>query len=500
MPAGVWTGPGKPWAVVPSRGSMFSFSIYTLGCKVNQLESESLADAFRREGFSLMPWGEPAEILFINTCTVTSRADQKARRMIRKALRDNPESCLVVTGCYAQLDAELLEALEPPAPGGEEGAGGKRLFVLRGKDKSALLDLPRYIREKAGTPARILETWFRFPRRIPEVPEGARAGSSGGEGFFRFVPENFSFHSRGFLKIQDGCNSRCTFCRVSLARGHSVSLGAEKVLEALRALEAGGYGEAVLTGVNITQYRDGIRDLGGLLGYLLEGTKRIAIRLSSLEPEGLTGANAAVFAHPRIRPHFHLSIQSGSPDILRDMGRFYGPEEIIRGITLLRSVKEDPFLACDIIAGFPGEGEEEFEKTRALCVRADFAWIHAFPYSRRPGTAAWSFGNPVSEGDTARRVEQLLGLARRGRREYARRWLGKEVDVIIAGKNEKKAGQIPGISDNYLRTLITIPPGLEKPFSPGAVLRCRLEGLWGGAPEQFDVTAEPVVLEKPLGC
>jgi threonylcarbamoyladenosine tRNA methylthiotransferase MtaB len=182
------------------------------------------------------------------------------------------------------------------------------------------------------------------------------------------------------------------------------------------------------------------------------------------------------------------------------MGRFYGPEEIIRGITLLRSVKEDPFLACDIIAGFPGEGEEEFEKTRALCVRADFAWIHAFPYSRRPGTAAWSFGNPVSEGDTARRVEQLLGLARRGRREYARRWLGKEVDVIIAGKNEKKAGQIPGISDNYLRTLITIPPGLEKPFSPGAVLRCRLEGLWGGAPEQFDVTAEPVVLEKPLGC
>jgi threonylcarbamoyladenosine tRNA methylthiotransferase MtaB len=479
---------------------MFSFSVFTLGCKVNQLESESLADGFRREGFPVIPWGEPADILLINTCTVTCRADQKARRMIRKTLRDNPESCLVVTGCYAQLDAELLEALEPPAAGsrGGERAGEKRLFVLRGKDKSALLDLPRYIRGKAGTPARILETWFRLPGCCPEDSCGAEAGTAAKEGFFRFAPETFSFHSRSFLKIQDGCNSRCTFCRVSLARGPSVSLEAEKVLEALRALEAGGHGEAVLTGVNISQYRDGSRDFGGLLAYLLEGTDRIALRLSSLEPEGLTRANAAVFAHPRIRPHFHLSIQSGSPEILRKMGRPYGPEAISRGIELLRAAKGDPFLACDIIAGFPGEGEGEFEKTRALCVRAGFAWIHAFPYSRRPGTAAWPLGNPVSAQDRERRVEVLLDLARRGRRRYARRWLGKDVDVIIEGKiegkQEKNIGQIPGISDNYLRTLITIPPGGENHFLPGTALRCRLQGLWEGkpgAPERFDVTAEP---------
>jgi threonylcarbamoyladenosine tRNA methylthiotransferase MtaB len=475
---------------------MFSFSVYTLGCKVNQLESESLACVFRREGFPVIPWGEPADILLINTCTVTSRADQKARRMIRKTLRDNPKSCLIVTGCYAQLDAELLESLGSPAAGlrGEKTAGGKRLFVLRGKDKSALLDLPRYIREKTGAPAGILETWFRFPLRDPEAPRRVQAGAAAKEDFFRFVPETFSFHSRGFLKIQDGCNSRCTFCRVSIARGPSVSLGAEKVLEALRALEAGAYGEAVLTGVNISQYRDGPRDLGGLLTYLLEGTDRIAIRLSSLEPEGLTGTNAAVFAHPRIRPHFHLSIQSGSPEILRKMGRSYGPEEIDRGIDLLRSVKNDPFLACDIIAGFPGEEEGEFEKTLTLCARAGFAWIHAFPYSRRPGTAAWPFGNPVNPRDMARRVDALLDLARRGRREYARRWLGKEVDVIIEGKQEKNTRRIPGISDNYLRTLIAIPPGAESCFSPGTALRCRLQRLWegeGGAPERFDVTAEP---------
>ena len=183
------------------------------------------------------------------------------------------------------------------------------------------------------------------------------------------------------------------------------------------------------------------------------------------------------------------------------MGRPYGPEAIDRGIELLRSVKNDPFLACDIIAGFPGEGEGEFEETRNLCARAGFAWIHAFPYSPRPGTAAWPFGSPVKPQDMARRVDVLLDLARRGRREYARRWLGKEVDVIIEGRQEKNARQIPGISDNYLRTLITIPPGEENFFPPGRALRCRLQGLGegkNGAPERFDVSAELAAAEKPL--
>ncbi|MDR1239022.1 MAG: tRNA (N(6)-L-threonylcarbamoyladenosine(37)-C(2))-methylthiotransferase MtaB [Treponema sp.] len=467
---------------------MFSVSLYTLGCKVNQLESESFAGAFRREGFPVIPWGEGADILLVNTCTVTSRADQKARRMIRRALRENPGSCLIVTGCYAELDAEILETLGTPA------AGEKRLFVLRGKEKNALLDLPRYIRGKTEAPARILETWFRGAGQCPAASRGAKAETAGGRGFFRAVPEDFSFHSRRFLKIQDGCNSCCTFCRVSLARGPSVSLGAEQVLEALRNLEAGGHGEAVLTGVNISQYRDGGRNLGGLLAYLLEGTDRIAIRLSSLEPEALTEQTVRVFAHPRIRPHFHLSIQSGSPGILRNMGRPYGPEEVLRGAALLRSVKGDPFLACDLIAGFPGEDEADFEKTRALCETIGFAGIHAFPYSPRPGTAAWSFGNPVGEADAARRVDELLDLARRGRRDYARRWIGKTVEVIVEAGREKKPGPAPGISDNYLRVLIQTPPegGLPPAGSP---VNCRLRDLppvgTGPGGRGFDLVAEP---------
>jgi threonylcarbamoyladenosine tRNA methylthiotransferase MtaB len=475
---------------------MRSFSIYTLGCKVNQLESESLAGAFRQGGFAVMPWGAGADILLINTCTVTARADQKARRMIRKALRDYPASCLIVTGCYAQLDAELLTGLESSA------AGGKRLFVFPGKDKSALLDLPGYMGMKTGAPARLLETWFQAlgkspadPGEDPKSPGNTLAGAAAG--FFRFVPEVFSFHSRAFLKIQDGCNSRCTFCRVSLARGPSTSMGADQALEILRDLESRGHGEAVLTGVNISQYLDGERDLGDLLVYLLEGTSRIALRISSLEPEALSPKNIRVFAHPRIRPHFHLSIQSGSPEILRNMGRPYGPEELLRGAALLRAIKDDPFLACDIITGFPGEGEGDFEKTRTLCEKIGFAWIHAFPYSPRPGTAAWSFGSPVDERTAARRVELLRSLARRGRRDYAKRWAGRDVEVIV---EEKKDGQIAGTSDNYLRVLIQNVPGGGIPPA-GTALVCRLGELSGGGgvsgDRGFDLAADPRFFRPP---
>jgi threonylcarbamoyladenosine tRNA methylthiotransferase MtaB len=483
---------------------MGSFSVYTLGCKLNQLESESFADAFRREGFPVIPWGEAADILVINTCTVTSRADQKARRVIRKALRDNPGSCLIVTGCYAQLEADYLETLESPrageavAPGRGVPAGGRRLFVVKGRDKSAILDLPRYLKNETGVLGALVETWFR-PEDGGGHGDGGRDGGGGREacsekGFFRYAPENFSFHSRGFLKIQDGCDNRCSFCRVSLARGPSVSLEGEKVLAALSALEAGGYGEAVLTGVNISQYWDGTRDLGGLLEYLLEGTGRIALRLSSLEPEGVTPKTAGAFAHPRIRPHFHLSIQSGSSGILRKMGRPYGPEEVERGIGLLRAVKEDPFLACDMITGFPGETEAEFEKTLALCRRAGFAWIHAFPYSRRPGTAAWNFGNPVPERDAVRRAAALTDMARRGRKEYAGRWLGRETGAIIVGNRKKNTRRVQGLSDNYLRLLVQVPPGGPVPPA-GTVIRCRIgeipEGERGAGEDEYDAAAAP---------
>ncbi|GHV13242.1 hypothetical protein FACS189491_07910 [Spirochaetia bacterium] len=283
-----------------------------------------------------------------------------------------------------------------------------------------------------------------------------------------------------------------------------MSLSAEKVLAGLRALEENGCGEAVLTGVNISQYHDEDgRDLGGLLEYLLAGTQETRIRLSSLEPDGLTGSLVQTLAHPRIRPHFHLSVQSGSSFILGRMGRLYGPDEVEKGAALLRGIKGDPFLACDIITGFPGETAAEFEKTYELCRCIGFAWIHAFPYSRRPGTTAWSFKDRVSEREAACRVAALLNLANHGRREYLGRWIGKEVEAIVEGGGEKAASFVRATSENYLKLLIdyrracTHTPQGEAP-APGTLLRCRLTGLPAGrlppgqAVGHFDATAEIV--------
>ncbi|MDR3276898.1 MAG: radical SAM protein [Treponema sp.] len=294
---------------------------------------------------------------------------------------------------------------------------------------------------------------------------------------FVFRPEDFSFHSRAFLKIQDGCNQGCSFCRSVLARGKSRSLNADEALERLRALEEGGFAEAVITGLNIGQYRDPGRglDLGGLLRFLLEGTARITLRLSALEPDGLGGGFFELLSNRRIRPHFHLSVQSGSQAVLNRMGRRYSPADIEALTAEFRRLKDDPFLAADIIAGFPGETPEDFKATLELCERTGFAWIHAFPYSPRPGTPAYDFGGRVGNGEAASRVEALLDLARRGRAVYIGRWLGRTVEAVV------RAGGLPpgfdaAVSENYLNLLLRREPG-EGPLRPGARLRCRIAPL-----------------------
>jgi len=470
------------------------FSIYTLGCKLNQLESEAIADSFRKAGFRLVPWdsssGEP-RILIVNTCTVTSKADQKARRMIRKLLRDNPESCVIVIGCYAQLDTEEIMSLDDKNLTTEDTEEktfvsklrvtpcnsvvnyssrtipGRRLFVLGGGEgaataKSALLGLPEYLLDAiSNQPDKplpyLIEVWtlnIGFVTRNDSI--------------FDFNPDEFSFHSRAYLKIQDGCDNNCAYCRVRLARGHSVSLNHGQVLERLRAFEAKGCAETFITGVNITQYRDSGIGLAGLLDTLLDGTNNIALRLSSLEPECIDERLASALRHPRIRPHFHLSVQSGSDTILKSMGRVYNVQTVEKAITLLRSAKDNPFLACDIITGFPGETETEFAATLGFCEKTNFAWIHAFPYSERPGTAAFSFGDSVRDIDKTRRVEALTALALQGKQEYAKAWLGKELSAVVE-KVPCSTCQCRAVSENYLKLLVNC--NREIPL-PGTSIRC----------------------------
>ena len=420
--------------------------------------------------------GPQPEIIIINTCTVSSKADQKSRRLIRKLLRDQGQSCVIVTGCYAQLDTNDIEQLadehrHSPFP---------RLLVM-GKgscaaaSKCPLLRLPSFLAQAiAEQPhkslAEILANWM---------------DSASEDSPFNFKPQEFTFHSRAYLKIQDGCDNSCSFCRVRLARGPSISLDAGEALAQLLVLESQGCAEAMVTGVNITQYRHGSLDLAGLLAFLLAGSSSIALRLASLEPEGIDEKLAAVLADPRIRPHFHLSVQSGSPSILQAMGRAYDLPALIKAVMLLKSAKEHPFLACDIIAGFPGETEHDFAQSLAFCETHAFAWIHAFPYSRRPGTAALALGNHVSEGQVKQRVKALTKLALQNRRRYAESWLGRELTAVIVRSSKQ---QLEAVADNYLKLVIkhtgTAP-------LPGSAIRCVLVELCeGGDGEKPDAIAE----------
>ena len=505
------------------------FSVFTLGCKLNQLESEAIADSFRLEGFELIPWDRLRSkskesfkplLMLVNTCTVTSMAEQKARRIIRKALNEHPGACLIVTGCYAQMDKDALSALEE----------GRRLFVIPGGMKDRLLDLPRFLVQAFPTEELssklqgevsgiqdmpgLIASWLASSYSLARCSDVI-------DGTFRFCPEEFSSHSRAFLKIQDGCDHHCSYCRVSLARGTSRSLSAKNVLAQLLSLEQRGFAEAVLTGVNIFQYRDSglfpgqtselksaqnySLGLPGLLSFLLNETGKIRLRLSSIELENELHKDLEdfinVIANNRIRSHFHLSMQSGSAKILAKMGRQYGPEDIERAAASLRLARGDPFLACDIIAGFPGETERDFEDTLKLCEKIGFAWIHAFPFSPRPGTAASGFPEKVSEKDKARRVRLLTELAKKGRLDYIHRWQGKEVEAVVeAGGDLEGSHKPPGVgtsnlvkavSENYLKLLVKCD---EKPV-PGSIIRCIIQPFTNGPSKNagnFDALAERI--------
>jgi threonylcarbamoyladenosine tRNA methylthiotransferase MtaB len=270
--------------------------------------------------------------------------------------------------------------------------------------------------------------------------------------------------SRPFLKIQDGCGNACTYCAVTIARGPNVSLDKTAVLERLRSLETAGFGEAVLTGVNICQYPD----LAGLIGYLLENTGRIRLRLSSLEPDAVDERLLRVVSDPRVRPHFHLSVQSGSDAVLARMGRRYHAAAVERVCADLRAAKDDPFLACDIITGFPGETETGFFATYALCERTAFSWIHAFPFSPRPGTAAAMMKPQVPQREAAARVDRLRVLAEAGKAAYEKRWKGRAVEAVIE-QYDSAAEKVTLVTENYLKK--SVPREQIQDKKPGAVVR-----------------------------
>jgi threonylcarbamoyladenosine tRNA methylthiotransferase MtaB len=462
---------------------MLSISIYTLGCKLNQLESEAIAGAFRDAGFPVIPLNEdePADVVVVNTCTVTSKAEQKARRIIRKVAANN--ACVIVSGCYAQMNAQAIASID------------RRVVVLAGDRKSALLDLPATLASMGSVCEHRAPS---LPDSISQLLHSPFPGNVRLEQF-RYAPDTFSFHSRAFLKIQDGCDRRCAYCRIRLARGPSVSLEPERALCQLRAFEEKGCREVTLTGVNINQYNSGM-DLAGLVSYLLKGTRRIRLRLSSIEPDGVTEAFRAAIADARVCPHFHLSVQAGGDATLAKMMRPYTREVVERSAALLRSVKDDPFLGCDIIAGFPTETAADFEETLDLCGRIGFAWIHAFPYSPRPGTAAFCFKEKAPEREISRRVAALLALAQEGRRLYINRQIGKRAEAVIEAADNTPPGFAVGTTETYLKVLLQAPAG--KTPRAGDAVSCALTALTGAEhaslPHTYDMRGTILELFRNL--
>ncbi len=453
-------------------------SFYTLGCKLNQLETEALASSFRRQGFLIVNGKQRADLYILNSCTVTSRSDQKGRKWVRSALRLNPEGIVIVTGCYAELDPDVLASLS------------NNVLVVNQEDKALLLKLPSLLKEflnvenfsffSAGEKRRLIEGIIKKLREEEQFTNSS-------ERRFLYTLNHFNFHSRAFLKIQDGCDYRCSYCRVPLARGGSISLDYRIIVERIKLLASMGYNEIVLTGVNIASYRYEDCDFPALLEKILKSGVHSRIRLSSIEPERIDSRFGDIVSDNRVCPHFHIPVQSFSDNVLRLMRRRYNSSVFENVFKILRNSKHDPFVALDIIVGFPGESEEDFSKTYSLIERYKPAKVHVFPFSPRPGTEAFYYRNRVPERIRDERVRRVIELSEHLEEEYAKRWVGREVEIVVENVKENR---IMGVSENYLKIAVpidgkkissgnnsnTLAPNtnINRYYSPGSLVRVKI--------------------------
>ncbi len=425
---------------------MNTVRIETLGCRLNQIESESAARIFLNYGYDVKMQTLTAEtspdkntiLCIINTCTVTQKAEQKARRIIRLCLKKFENACIIVTGCYAQLSKEEITDID------------KRICVIGGQIKSRLSKIPELLKlQEDYNPFEFAKT---IKEKIADIPQD-KPGFP--EDSFRFATSSFLIHSRASLKIQDGCNNNCSYCAIHLARGHSVSLDVKTAIERVQEIEASGNDEVVLTTINIAQYNGRFVDKDGkekycnfaeLLELLLKNTSKINFRISSLYPEIIDKKFLSVIKDKRVCPHFHLSVQSGSNKILSLMNRRYTSQDIEKVCRELRKVKDNPFIACDIITGFPGETEDDFNQTIDLCKKCNFTWIHAFPFSERKNTKALELKNKVPQEKSGERVKILTDLAVKNKIDYINSFKNKKMNAVL---ESVKLSQI--LKDDYIK-------------------------------------------------
>jgi threonylcarbamoyladenosine tRNA methylthiotransferase MtaB len=405
------------------------YQIITFGCKVNQSESAALAEALGGETFAARFPDRPPEVIVVNTCTVTARADQQARQTLRRLARDYPSVPLVVTGCYAQRAPEELAVLP-----GVAGVWGNR-------EKDAL---PEFIKKcQAGG-----EPVVQVKPLAPKEP------------FWGGGAQCFPGHTRAWLKIQDGCSHSCTYCIVPRVRGPGRSLTPQEVVRSLKTLADLGYQEVVLTGIDLGQYGQDLTpplSLARLLDTLALLPRPRRLRLSSLEPQEVTPDLIQVLRKlPGLCPHFHLPLQSGSKAVLAAMGRPYRPDEFRDLCLALHQEFPEAAFGVDVLVGFPGESVADFEATRELLAALPLAYLHVFPYSPRPGTAAYSL-KPPPAAETKRRALTLRELGQNLKAGFYRKQVGLTGEILVEGPASGRPGWLQGLSANYLRVLLPGP-------------------------------------------
>lgn len=408
-------------------------ALHNLGCKVNAYELEAIQQMLEQQGYEIVPFAPGADIYIINTCTVTNIADRKSRQMLHKAKKMNPDAVVVACGCYVQAAGEKLE-------------------------QDSAIDLVVGNNKKKEIPA-ILEEYFR------EKEEG-RSGSgtwvtdmTHNREYETLSISRTAEHTRAFIKVQDGCNQFCTYCIIPYARGRVRSRRPEDVLEEVRRLAESGCQEVVLTGIHLSSYGVDLEEGQNLLALIrtihaVDGIRRI--RLGSLEPGIITEEFAeAIAALPKVCPHFHLSLQSGCDTVLERMNRRYRSEEYMEKCRLLRRVYDRPALTTDVIVGFPGETEEEFEASRAFVEEVNFFETHIFKYSRREGTRAAAMPDQIPEQEKTRRSHILLELDAQRRQEYMESFLGEEKEVLLEEKVELDGKKWwVGYTREYLKAIV----------------------------------------------
>lgn len=423
-------------------------ALHNLGCKVNAYETEAMQQRLADSGYEIVPFTEKADVYIINTCTVTNMADRKSRQMLHRAKKLNPEAVVVAAGCYVQASKEACEADE-----------AIDIIIGNNKKKDIVEILREYEQEKEEQET-VID--INHTKEYEDMPVSRM--------------EN---HTRAYIKVQDGCNQFCTYCIIPFARGRVRSRDAESVLSEVRGLSEAGFKEIVLTGIHLSSY--GVdapeREVNTLLKLieLLHGVEGIErIRLGSLEPRIVTREFVqTISALPKVCPHFHLSLQSGSDTVLKRMNRRYTSEEYEKGCEILREYYDNPAITTDIIVGFPGETEEEFKETVAFAEKIHFFEMHVFKYSKRAGTKAAIMPEQVPETVKTERSDRLLALEARLSEDFRAGFIGKEKDILIEEAVEINGEEYQvGHTCEYIRVAVKAEDDLT-----GQIVRVKLAGF-----------------------